>query len=104
LYSVGLDLIYGGSIYNFFVEFFYEKKGLKTPIEALNQVFTVPDNGAVPPSSVKWSVVHPNTISLGGDWRISRNVMLNYGMRFVYDVHWKLQTFIPVANVSCMMR
>jgi len=104
LYSVGLNLRYGGSIYNFFVEFFYEKKGLKTPIEALNQVFTVPDNGLVPPSSVKWSVVHPNTISLGGDWRISRNVMLNYGMRFVYDVHWKLQTFIPVANVSCMMR
>ena len=104
LYSVGLNLRYGGSIYNFFIEFFYEKKGLKTPMEALNEVFTTPDNSVIPPSSVKWSVVHPNTVSLGGDWRIGRNVMLNYGMRFVYDVHWKLQTFIPVATVSCMMR
>jgi hypothetical protein len=104
LYSVGLNLRYGGSVYNFFVEFFYEKKGLKTPLEALNEVFTVPDNSLIPPSSVKWNVVHPNTFSLGGDWRIGRNVMLNYGMRFVYDVHWKFQTFTPVASVSCMMR
>ncbi|MDP4256316.1 MAG: hypothetical protein Q8938_20105, partial [Bacteroidota bacterium] len=55
-------------------------------------------------SSVKWSVVEPTTLSFGGDWRISRNVILNYGMRCLFDAKWKFQTFTPVASISCMMR
>jgi hypothetical protein len=105
LYTVGLNLRYGSAVYNFFVEFFYEKKSLKTPLAALNDVFKVPDDQLeVVGSSVKWSIVHPSTISFGGDWRMSRNVILNYGMRCVFDANWKFQTFTPVASISCMMR
>lgn len=104
LYTMGMNLRYGGSIYTFFVEFLYEKKGLKTPFEALNEAFKTPSNFDVVRSSVKWDVVHPNTFSFGGDWRVSRSVILNYGMRCVFDSRWKMQTFTPVASISCMMR
>ena len=105
LYTMGLNLRYGGAIYTFFVEFLYEKKGLKTPIEAVNEAFKVPNGGfEIVKSSVKWDVVHPNTFSFGGDWRISRSVILNYGMRCVFDSNWKFKTFTPVASIACMMR
>lgn len=105
LYTMGMNLRYGGSIYTFFVEFLYEKKGLKTPLEALNETFKVPGNEfEVVGSTVKWDVVHPNTLSFGGDWRISRSVIINYGMRCIFDANWKFRTFIPVATISCMMR
>jgi hypothetical protein len=104
LYTMGLNLRYGSSIYTFFIEFLYEQKGLKTPIEALNEAFSAPKDFQVVGSTVKWDVVHPNTLSFGGDWRISRSVILNYGMRCVFDKDWKFTTFIPVATISCMMR
>lgn len=105
LFTMGLNVRYGGSLYTFFAEFLYEQKGLKTPIEALNDAFQISDNNTVVvPSSVKWNVVHPNTISFGGDWRISQSVILNYGMRCVFDKNWKFTTFTPVVTVSCMMR
>ena len=104
LYSMGMNLRYGGSIYTFFVEFLYENKGLKTPLDALNESFSAPNDFEVIGSSVKWDVVHPNTLSFGGDWRISRSVILNYGMRCVFDSRWKMQTFTPIATISCMMR
>ncbi|MGZ5287189.1 MAG: hypothetical protein ACXWB9_08400, partial [Flavisolibacter sp.] len=104
LYSMGMNLRYGGSIYTFFIEFLYEKKGLKTPVEALTEAFTAPGGFEVIGNSVKWDVVHPNTLSIGGDWRISRSVIINYGMRCVFDSRWKMQTFTPIATISCMMR
>ncbi len=104
LYSMGMNLRYGGSIYTFFIEFLYEKKGLKTPLEALSEAFTSPGGFEVVGNSVKWDVVHPNTLSIGGDWRISRSVVINYGMRCVFDTRWKMQTFTPIATISCMMR
>lgn len=104
LFTMGLNLRYGGSIYTFFVEFLYERKGLKTPIAALDDAFKAPTNFEVVGASVKWDVVHPNTFSFGGDWRISRSLILNYGMRCVFDKNWKFKTFTPVATISCMMR
>ena len=104
LYTMGLNMRYGSSIYTFFVEFLYEKKGLKTPLEALNETFKASGDFVVVGSTVKWDVVHPNTLSFGGDWRISQAVILNYGMRCIFDSQWKFKTFIPVATISCMMR
>lgn len=105
LWSAGVNFRYGGPIYTFFAEFLYERRGLKTPLEALSKSFAVPDEDfEIVSSSVKWTTVHPFTINFGGDWRMSRNVILNYGMHCVFDDHWKFQTFVPVATVSCMMR
>jgi hypothetical protein len=104
LYTMGMNLRYGGAIYSFFVEFLYEKKGLKTPLEALREVFNTPNGFEVIGSSVKWDIVHPNSLSFGGDWRISQSVILNYGMRCVFDSRWNMKTFTPIATISCMMR
>lgn len=104
LLTMGLNLRYGSSIYTFFVELLYEKKGLKTPVEALNKAFKTPADFELVNSTVKWDVVHPNTLSIGGDWRVSPSVILNYGMRCVFDSQWKFRTFTPIATISCMMR
>lgn len=104
LYSMGMNLRYGGPVYTFFLEFLFEKKGLKTPIDALTETFETPGGFEIIGSSVKWDIVHPNSLSFGGDWRISRSVILNYGMRCVFDSDWKMQTFTPIATISCMMR
>lgn len=104
LYSMGLNLRYGGSIYTFFIEMLYEYKKIKTPNDALNESYKVPNNVQVIGSSMKWETVHPNTFTMGGDWRISRSVIINYGMRCVFDKTWKFRNFTPVATISCMMR
>jgi len=104
LLTMGLNLRYGGSYFTFFAEFLYERKGLKTPIEALSKVFGAPAGSQVVGNSVKWDVVQPNTISFGGDWRLNRSVVLNYGMRCIFDKNWKFTSFVPVASVACMMR
>jgi hypothetical protein len=104
LLSFGVNFRYGGPIYNFFAEVIYEGKKIKTPIEAVNESFNAPIGKTVVTSTVKWDVVLPYTVNFGGDWRISRNVVLNYGMRLLLDKNYKTISFTPIANISCMMR
>ncbi|MBK8450169.1 MAG: hypothetical protein IPL42_09205 [Saprospiraceae bacterium] len=76
----GLNFRYGNYRYNFFTEIFM-------PIH-----FNQP-------------VLEGNKfIAFGGDWRFSRNVILNYAMRASYDDAGKLENIIPVVSVSCIMR
>lgn len=104
IYSAGMNLRYGGPLYSFFIEFLYEKKAIKTPADALGKVFTGPVDMEVVASSVRWTPLNPNMLSIGGDWRVGKNVIINYGMRWVMDDKGKTQAFIPVAGISCMMR
>lgn len=104
LFTLGINFRYGGPVFNFFAEFIREAKSLKTPVQALNDVLDLPNGKTLVTSTVKWDVVHPYTINFGGDWRISRNVVLNYGMRCVLDNNFKTVSFLPIANISCMMR
>jgi len=104
LFSLGINYRYGGALYNFFAEIIWEGKKSKTPLAALQSVFEAPDGKEIVVNSVKWDTVNPYTINFGGDWRISRNVILNYGMRWVLDKNFKTMTFLPIANISCMMR
>lgn len=104
LFSLGLNFRYGGPVFNFFAEVIYEGKSLKTPIAAVNDVFKAPAGQSIITSTVVWDIVHPYTVNFGGDWRISRNVVLNYGMRLVMDKNYKAVSFTPIANISCMMR
>ena len=104
LYSMGLNLRYGGSIYTFFIEMLYEYRKLNAVDEALTRAYKTPDNVQIIGSSLKWEEVHPNTFTFGGDWRVSRSVTINYGMRSVFNNKFKFKTFTPVATISCMMR
>lgn len=104
LFSTGINCRYGGSIYTFFIEMLYEYKKLNTAEEALSRFYQIKDNVQVIGSSLKWEEVHPNTLTFGGDWRISRSVIINYGMRCVFNSAWKFKAFTPIATISCMMR
>lgn len=105
LFTMGINLRYGSPAFSFFVELLYENKGMKTPQEALNKAFKVPSNNfEIVGSSTKWTIVNPNTLSVGGDWRISRNLLINYGLRGIFDRNWKFSALTPVVTISCMMR
>lgn len=104
LFTLGLNFRYGGPVFNFFAEIIREQKATKTALASLNDVFTAPAGTSVVAGTVKWDVVHPYVINFGGDWRISRNVILNYGMRWTLDKNLKSVSFLPIANISCMMR
>ncbi|MFM2359897.1 MAG: hypothetical protein RLY16_1890, partial [Bacteroidota bacterium] len=87
-----------------FAEFVREGKTTKTPFDALSSAFTTPTGKEIVAQSVKWDIVRPYTLAVGGDWRISRNVIVNYGVRVILDNNFKSQQIIPIANISCMMR
>jgi hypothetical protein len=104
IYSLGINLRYGSPIYSFFAEFLHERKSVKSAATALKKSFDEPVDREIIPSSVNWTILHPNSLTIGGDWRIGKNLMINYGMRWVFDNKGKTQAFIPVAGISCMMR
>lgn len=104
IYSLGINLRYGSPVYSFFAEFLHERKSTRSAVAALQKTFDEPADREIVSSSVNWTVLHPNNLTIGGDWRIGKNLMINYGMRWVFDNKGKTQAFIPVAGVSCMMR
>jgi hypothetical protein len=104
LFTLGINYRYGGPIYNFFAEFIWEGKKTKTALGALQSVFDAPENETIVANSVKWETVNPYVINLGGDWRIGRNVILNYGLRCVLNNQFKAISFTPIASISCLMR
>jgi hypothetical protein len=104
IFTVGINFRYGGPIFNFFVEFVHEAKQIKNPIVALQENFTTPTGQRITGGKVDWLALNPYQINIGGDWRLSRNVVLNYGIQALYDNKFKKVSFTPVANISCMMR
>ena len=104
LYTLGLNLRYGNPYFSFFAECIYDKRAIKTPLEAIQEVFITPDNFQIIPSSVDWTIVHPYRVNFGGDWRMSRNVLLNFSMQTIFDKTGKLRTFLPVVSIACLMR
>lgn len=102
--STGLNIRYGTPVYNFFVEFFYETKTITTSAAAVSDNFSPPPGQEVISGSTRWDIVTPYSYSIGGDWRISRNLMINYGIRCMMDKNFRTTAVIPVASISCMMR
>ena len=104
LYTIGANLRYGSPLFAFFTELVYEKRGFKTPLSAIQEVFITPDNLEIVPNSVDWTIVFPYRFNFGGDWRLNKNLMLNYSMQTIFDADFKMRTFLPVVGISCMMR
>jgi len=85
--SMGLNLRYGSNRYNFFVEGFYDnaQSEFKTlEGQTIEQKFYV--------------------LTLGGDWRFSKNVMLTFGIRQTKDFDNDTYLLQPLINVNCLMR
>lgn len=102
--SLGLNFRYGTPVYNFFLEFFYEAKTKATSATAVSDAFVPPAGQELVGGTTKWDIVSPYSYSIGGDWRISRNLMINYGIRCRMDKEFRTVSVIPIASISCMMR
>lgn len=104
LMTYGFNLRYGNPVFNFFAEVIYERRGLKTPFEAVQNNYETPSNFTIIEESVNWTKLEPIAFSFGGDWRIKRSIILNYSMRLGFDKENKLSSFLPVVSISCLMR
>jgi hypothetical protein len=85
--SFGVNLRYGSHRYNFFVEAFYDQDSYplsEAPNLTFEQRFFM--------------------LTIGGDWRISRNVMLSFGIRQTKDFNSGTFLLQPLVNVNCLMR
>lgn len=85
--SFGLNFRYGTRRYNFFIEGFYDHETYpisETATEPFRQKFVM--------------------VTIGGDWRISRNVMLSFGIRQTRDVENSTLLMQPLVNINCLMR
>ena len=89
LSSAGLNVRYGSSKFNFFVEGLYSNSNKGNTIEDAN---------------ANISQLSYFSVSYGGDWRINRNIVLSYGVRTDYTKDLKFKNLIPVASLACMMR
>ncbi|HMS51149.1 MAG TPA: hypothetical protein PKD56_02410 [Chitinophagales bacterium] len=45
-----------------------------------------------------------NSLSFGGDLKVSPIVLLSYGIRTDFNKKLQFKNFIPIANVTCLMR
>jgi hypothetical protein len=108
IFTIGLNYRYGGPIYNFFVEIINDVRRKNVLDDVVTSTFVSPTTGIplpiADPATIKYSDIDPYTINVGGDWRISRNVILNYGIRCIFNSSFKATSFVPVANIACMMR
>lgn len=104
LYTLGLNIRYGGPKFSFFAEFIHERRGTSTPVRALRRVFEIPKGFTLDETSVKWTGLRPFSINFGGDWRLNRNVVLNYGVRLLTDKDFKIVSVVPLVGIGCLMR
>lgn len=87
LMSVGFNIRYGTRRYNFFVEGFFDQS--KSPLNGFGD------------ASVERKFY---MMTLGGDWRISKNVLLAFGIRQTRDFDNGSYFLQPLMNVNCLMR
>ncbi|MCB9297293.1 MAG: hypothetical protein H6559_29830 [Lewinellaceae bacterium] len=87
VFSTGASLRYGARRYNFFIEAFYDHSFAplaSSPETKMEQKFYM--------------------LTIGGDWRVSRNVMLSFGIRQTKDFDNGTYLLQPLINVNCLMR
>lgn len=86
-YSAGLNLRFGNRRYNFFLEGFYDY--FRDPLPQA-------------PGAIVEQKFYMFTI--GGDWRVRRNVVLSFGIRQTKDFDNGTYLLQPLININCLMR
>lgn len=86
--QAGLSLRYGNPKYNFFFETMYERT--KEVIDPEFDPFTFRETNY--------------RLSYGGDFRLSRGILLNFSLQTKFDRDMKFREFLPIANITCLMR
>lgn len=109
LLTFGLNIRYGSPYFNLFIEYFTDIRETNDRFDVIAGGFAqdlpnVPNGQLIIDKTISWNVQPVHSITLGGDWRMSRNLMLNFGLRMEFDAKWKKQTFVPISTLVCLMR
>ena len=87
-FQAGLSLRYGNPKYNFYFESMYQQT--KEVIDPEFDPFTFRETSY--------------RMSYGGDFRLSRGILLNFSLQTQFDKDMKFRQFLPIANITCLMR
>ncbi len=108
----GLSYRYGNARFNFFTEVIFENLGnYYDPMQ--EEIFEKDEYFAdkfADDLGTGWlnfnNTVNKNqyTIAYGGDFRLSRNILLNFALRTQFSGGMQLNRLLPVANVVCLMK
>ncbi|MEL7123015.1 MAG: hypothetical protein AAFO07_26435 [Bacteroidota bacterium] len=89
-FQVGLSMRYGNPKYNFFLESFYERTTETVDIDPEFDPFKFKQTNY--------------RLSYGGDFRLSRSILLNFSLQTRFEQGFKFRDFLPIANLTCLMR
>ena len=106
---IGSNFRYGNHRFNFFTELVYE--ALKnysgngfSEEELLSSKFAQDlGNGWFQYEEGLEAISYWNT-TFGGNFRLSNGIMLNFALRTRFNEKMQFQKFLPIANVTCLMR
>ena len=88
LFQAGISLRYGNPKYNFYLESMYERS--EETIDLDFDPFSINETNY--------------RLSYGGDFRLSRGILLNFSLQTRFDEGFKFRDFLPIANITCLMR
>lgn len=108
----GLNFRYGSQRYNFYAEVVYEILGnYFDPNQELafdeNEYFAgkyIEDIGSGWLDFNNTEAKTQYTMAYGGDFKLSRNILLNFALRTQFTSDIKLTRLLPVANIICLMK
>ncbi|MBK8042451.1 MAG: hypothetical protein IPK21_07185 [Haliscomenobacter sp.] len=109
---IGVSYRYGDSRYNFFVELAFENLGNyfdENLVDAFDEeeYFApkyIEDLGSGWFNFNNEKTLNQYTIAYGGDFKLSRNILLNFALRTKFTDKLKMDKLVPVANVICLMK
>ncbi len=88
VFQAGISMRYGNPKFNFYLESMYERTS------------TVFD-----PEFDPFEIKETNyRLSYGGDFHLSRGILLNFSLQTRFDDGFRFKDFLPIANITCLMR
>ncbi len=108
----GAGYRYGNARFNFFTELVYENLGnffdpTQDVVFSEDEYFSdkfEEDLGSGWVNFNNTGTRNRYTIAYGGDFRLSRNILLNFSLRTQFTGAMKMDRLLPVANVVCLMK
>ncbi len=87
-FQAGISMRYGNPKYNFYLESMYERT-----------------SEVVDPEFDSFEFKQTNfRLSYGGDFHLSRGILLNFSLQTRFDQGFNFVDFLPIANITCLMR
>jgi len=108
---LGFSYRFGNSKYNFYLETFGEKlenyydEDQEAPFvdqEYIASKFSL-DLGTSWIEYNNTGILYQYSFVAGGDFKISRKILLNFALRAQFEKNFQLTRFVPVANIVCLM-